>query len=368
MPRKVTDQERGGDRVLMRMPLRFIAARLAAYLGAVILSVCLVQVAGDCVGISKSVLYFASQPGGTQEALFTIENNEGQKLAVRIRLVDWDDTPDGRTLLLPTGTIARSCATWIGYTPQTFELLPGQKQEIHATMSVPASAAGTYWAAFLVDNPTDPATSVQGGIRAKTQFLIKIYQTSLPAVTSGRITKVAVDGLNPLGVTIGFNNTGKTLMQDVHATTTLQDQTGRTLGDFSSDPFSVLPGHAVDITMPSSFYMKIPGVYLVTAVVDYGADYLVAGQVGLQIKPLSLSPIGPSVNTPTDLDGDDLYEDINGDGRLTEGDLSLFTTHLDDTCIMRNVRAFDYSNDGKIGQDDVDLLRGMISRNTRSGA
>jgi len=351
--------------MLTRMSLRFIAARLAACLGAVILLVCLVQVAGECIAISKSVLYFDSQPGGTQEALLTIENNENQKLVVRIRLVDWDDTPDGRTLLLPTDTVARSCATWIRYTPQTFELLPGQKQEVHVTMSVPASAVGTYWAAFLVDNPTDPTTAEPGGIRAKTQFLIKIYQTSLPAATSGKIKRVVVDGLNPLGVTLEFTNTGQTRMQGVSATATLQDRAGRTLGDLSTAPFSVLPGHTIDIAMSSSLYMQISGVYLVTAVVDYGADFLVAGQVALQIRPLSLSPIGPSADTPTDLDGDGLYEDVDGDGKLTEADLSLLASNLDDTCITRNARAFDYSNDGRIGQEDVDLLRGMISRQTR---
>lgn len=348
--------------MLRRMPLRATVARLAACLGAAIIAVCLVQTVGLSVAISKSVLHFDAQPTGTQQASFTIENKEAQKLAVRIRLVDWDDTPDGRTLILPADTVAHSCASWIEYDPQTFDLSPGQKQEIRVTMNVPTSAVGTYWAAFLVDKPAEAGALLESGIRAKTQFLIKIYQTSLPAITSGKITKVAVDGLNPLGVTLKFNNTGKTLIQDVHATATLQDRTGRTLGDFSSNPFSVLPGRAVDITMPSSLYMQIPGVYLVTAVVDYGADYLVAGQVALQLKPLALFPIGASANTPTDIDGDGLYEDIDGDGKLTEGDLSLFTTHLDDACITRNVRAFDYSNDGRIGQDDVDLLRGMISR------
>jgi len=348
--------------MLRRISLGFMAARFAACLGAVIIAVCLWQVVGLSVAISKSVLYFDSQPEGTEEASFMIENNEGQKLTVRIRLVDWEDTPDGRTLILPADTVDRSCASWIGYAPQMFDLLPGQKQEIRVTMNVPASAVGTYWAAFLVDKPAEPTALPEGGIRAKTQFLIKIYQTSLPAATSGKITKVVVDGLNPLGVTLEFTNTGETRMQDVSATATLQDSNGRTLGNLSSDPFSVLPEHTIDVAMSSSLYMQIPGVYLVTAVVDYGADYVVAGQVALQVKPLSLSPIGPTAKTPTDLDGDGLYEDIDGDGRLTEGDLALFKAHLGDTPVTRNAHAFDYNNDGKITQDDVDPLREMISR------
>ena len=335
---------------------------LIVLFGIAILSVSLLQVIGEAVVISKSVLRFDAQPGTSEETLLTVANNEESGISVRVRLIDWDDTPDGRTLLFAPGSIERSCSSWIEYAPQAFDLRPGQKQEVHVTINVPSSAVGTYWAALLVDKPAQPDAPPEGGIRAKTQFLIKIYQTSLPAGTTGKIGRVVVRGLDPLWVTLQFANTGETLMEDVSATATLQDRTGQTLGELSSDPFSVLPGRTVDVALVSSIHMQVPGVYLVTGVADYGADYLVAGQVALQIKPLSLSPIGGSLNIPTDLDGDGLYEDIDGDGKLTEADLTLYTSNLDDRCITRNKRAFDYDNDGEITQDDVALLQTMLSR------
>lgn len=347
---------------MMLREMRSSGIHLIVLFVIVILSVSLLQVIGEAVGISKSLLRFDAQPGAYEETLLTVENNEGSDIRVRVRLIDWDDTPDGRTLLFSPDTIERSCSSWIEYAPQAFNLRPGQKQEVHVTIRVPSSAVGTYWAALLVDKPAQPDAPPEGGIRAKTQFLIKIYQTSLPASTTGKIASVVVRGLDPLWVTLQFANTGETLMEDVSATATLQDRTGQTLGELSSDPFSVLPGHTVDVALASSLYMQVPGVYLVTAVADYGADYLVAGQVALRIKQLSLSPIGGSLNTPTDLDGDGLYEDIDGDGRLTEADLSLYTSNLDDRCITRNKRAFDYDNDGEITQDDVGLLQAMLSR------
>jgi PKD repeat protein len=347
-----------------RTKLGSVATRLSLFLGVAIIAICFAQVVGLSLSISKTVLQFDNLPGTTGDASFIIRNNDAHKVTVRIRLVDWEDTPDGRTLLSPANSLSRSCASWVRYTPQSFDLLPGQEEEIHVTMATATSASGTYWTAFLVDTPED-STLAANGIRATTQFLIKLYQTSLPAATSGKIVDVTVAGLSPLGTTLRFVNTGETLMQDVRATATLQDRAGHKLEQKSSDPFSVLPDHAIDITLTTSIDMQIPGIYLVTAIVDFGADFVVAGQVSFQVKPLSLTPIGSSTDPPQDLDGNGLYEDVNGDGRLTDDDLSLFETHLNDACIVKNVRAFDYNNDGKIAQDDVDKLRSMLARQSQ---
>lgn len=347
-----------------RTKLGSVAARLSLFFGVAVVAICIAQVIGLSLSISKTVLQFDNLPGTAGEASFIVRNNDAQQVAVRIRLVDWEDTPDGRTLLSPANSLSRSCASWVQYAPRSFDLLPGQEQEVHVTITATTYASGTYWAAFLVDTPEN-STVAANGIRATAQFLIKLYQTSLPAATSGKIVDVKVAGLSPLGIALTFVNTGETLMQHVRATATLQDRAGHKLGQISSDPFSVLPDHSIDITLTTSIDMQIPGIYLVTGIVDFGADFVVAGQVSFQVKPLSLTPIGSSTNPPQDLDDDGLYEDINGDGRLTADDLSLFETHLDDSCIAKNVRAFDYNNDGKIAQDDVDELRNMLARQSQ---
>lgn len=358
------DEERSLRRGILNMLQRVIVdLRPVACLISVIVLFCIMEITGWSVAISKSVLYFDSSPGEIEQQQFTISNhNTAEGKSIRIRLIDWDDTPDGRTLLSPPDELDRSCASWIEYAPETVDLAPGKEQKISVKMSVPSHAIGTYWAAFLVDSPTQTTLQPEQGIRARTQFLIKIYQTSFPAKKTGRIDEVQVAGLNPLGVILDFSNTGQILMEEVRATATLQDQSGRILGDFSVDPFSILPGRTMRLDVSSCLYMQVPGTYLITAIVDFGEDYVVAGQVALRIRRLSLLPIGRSKGPPTDIDGDGLYEDVNGDGRLTQQDVSLLSEHLSDQSVVRNARAFDYDNDGVVTQDDVARLRVLLTR------
>ncbi|WP_336343237.1 dockerin type I domain-containing protein [Halalkalicoccus ordinarius] len=66
-----------------------------------------------------------------------------------------------------------------------------------------------------------------------------------------------------------------------------------------------------------------------------------------------LEPIGDADAPPQDLTGDGLYEDINGDGELTEADTQLFYDYLDDPTIQENPEKFDFNGDG---EDEIDLL------------
>lgn len=66
-----------------------------------------------------------------------------------------------------------------------------------------------------------------------------------------------------------------------------------------------------------------------------------------------LEPIGDADAPPQDLTGDGLYEDINGDGELTEADTQLFYDYLDDPTIQENPERFDFNGDG---EDEIDLL------------
>ena len=104
-----------------------------------------------------------------------------------------------------------------------------------------------------------------------------------------------------------------------------------------------------------------PGCYLALVQLDFGnPDYLTAGQLAFEIKALQLIPIGESVNLPRDLDGDGLYEDINGDGKLADDDLALLGFHVDSEAVQENARAFDFDNDGAVDFNDVVALKGMV--------
>jgi len=77
---------------------------------------------------------------------------------------------------------------------------------------------------------------------------------------------------------------------------------------------------------------------------------------------ISLPPIGDSSNPPHDLDGDGLYEDINGDGALTFADPVVLAFNLDSEVIQQNPALFDFDDDGDVDFDDAAALAELVER------
>ncbi|WP_152040741.1 alkaline phosphatase PhoX [Salinigranum salinum] len=65
------------------------------------------------------------------------------------------------------------------------------------------------------------------------------------------------------------------------------------------------------------------------------------------------SSIGSSAASPTDPDGDGLYEDINGNGRVDYDDVALLFNNLESQSVTSNARAFDFNENDKLDYDDI---------------
>lgn len=75
---------------------------------------------------------------------------------------------------------------------------------------------------------------------------------------------------------------------------------------------------------------------------------------------VGLSPIGGHEKPPQDLDGDGLYEDIDGDGRFTARDVAVFTYNIDSEIIQTNRKLLDFDKDGRVDFDDALRLASLI--------
>ncbi|WP_299269214.1 choice-of-anchor I family protein [Halorientalis sp.] len=62
---------------------------------------------------------------------------------------------------------------------------------------------------------------------------------------------------------------------------------------------------------------------------------------------------GPGGDAPTDPDGDGLYEDVNGNGRMDYADIELLFENLDSDAVQLNKEAYDFNDNGQIDYDDV---------------
>ena len=63
--------------------------------------------------------------------------------------------------------------------------------------------------------------------------------------------------------------------------------------------------------------------------------------------------VGSNGSSPTDVDGDGLYEDVNGNGRVDYADVELLFNELDNDTVTSNTRAFDFNQNDRLDYDDI---------------
>jgi 5-hydroxyisourate hydrolase-like protein (transthyretin family) len=73
----------------------------------------------------------------------------------------------------------------------------------------------------------------------------------------------------------------------------------------------------------------------------------------LEVVRAGPPPVEENLPPPRDLDGDGLYEDLNGNGRLDYDDVVKFFRHFDDPVITQYSRYYDFNRNGRLDYDDI---------------
>lgn len=75
--------------------------------------------------------------------------------------------------------------------------------------------------------------------------------------------------------------------------------------------------------------------------------------------------IGNSEAPPNDLNGDGLYEDVNGDGKLTVQDAYTLTFNLNSEPVRKSSSVFDFDKDGSVNFADARVLFQKVKKTTQ---
>jgi len=250
-------------------------------------SLAVIQVSGLVIEVQISA-------GESYTGSFHVINRGEQAEDVKVYLADWNRDSEGGKRFFKAGMVSQSLAKWIDYFPSEFRLEANKTEEVKFTISVPAGATGTHWSMFFVEG--EPILIGSGEIEEKRTAVvtavigygIQIYQIDPnTAVRRGRIIGLDVIPPNPddnrLGIKVTFENTGNTHLRP-RGRVEVRDRIGETVDQIDIEGFPILPGDKRILNLTYEGAKLSPDKYLALVIIDFWADYLVAGQRVFEMK------------------------------------------------------------------------------------
>ncbi|HAF71041.1 MAG: hypothetical protein XD60_1249 [Acetothermia bacterium 64_32] len=246
------------------------------------------------ISVAPLVAWVELGPGGDYSGSFTVSNLGQEVTTLNIALCDFTLTETGGFITLDPGTLGeRSLSPYLRYSPERLTLEPGEAREVSYSFTLPPEATGPHWVALVVTPEATQEVEVEaeGGeglgltvqIEASYAFTL-IQRPPNPPTPAGQVVKMEVkgataeDGSRQVMVAVAFQN----LVEDVLRCKVyfeIRDAQGTTIASYEMpEERVVLPGALRVFTHTFEGLEMPPGEYLILGVVDFGGDYLAAGQ------------------------------------------------------------------------------------------
>jgi len=232
--------------------------------------------------------------GGAYSGSFTVTNVSDTTANVNVFLFDFLLGETGEIITLEPETLGeRSLSSYITYSPEQMTLQPGESRSVTYSLTLLSETNGPCWATLVVtpDEPEEvpvelPETEgITFIVRLHTQYLFTIIQRPLnPPTPAGQMVEVDVkgaaadDGTRQVTIAATFQN----LVDDVRRCKVyfeIRDPEGEMLARYEEPRDLVVFPTAVRVFNHTFEGLEMPpGKYLILGVVDFGGDYLAAGQ------------------------------------------------------------------------------------------
>lgn len=235
-------------------------------------------------------LNVASGESGTHT--FWVRNRGEETIALKVYTGDFWIEPNGKELFLKPGEVERSCAGWLELAPEELELAPGESRAIRFKINVPVEKIGSYWAMIFVEQTTKP--TIRTAKRGERQFSIIAFQrigvrifeeTPQAEMGEGKISQVSVArGTEDefLKISLRFENEGDIRLK-CKGRVEIKDEKGETVKNIELSEFNCYPKAERELGVSLKERLA-PGQYSALAIIDYGAEHLVAGETVFEIK------------------------------------------------------------------------------------
>ncbi|WP_167617624.1 hypothetical protein [Maribellus sediminis] len=227
------------------------------------------------------------QPGGQYRDRIEIQNSGSETKSVKVYLRDYWFSYTGESRHDEPGTLQRSNASWINYSPQLLTLEPGEKAAIDFEVSVPQSDSlrGTYWSVIMVEGILPPDTTAStGGVKINTaiRYAIQII-TNIGDSGSKDLQflglELVKDGERNL-LNVAVENTGECILKP-EMSLEIFSADGTSLGVFKADRRKTFPGTSITTSIPLEGIE--PGSYAAVLVADCDEDHIYGTNISLEL-------------------------------------------------------------------------------------
>lgn len=242
--------------------------------------------------VGEAVQEHAARPGQTVTGTLRLRNAGSQTEEAKLYLTDYAFHASGRTDYGAPGSLARSSARWVAFSPAQVRIAPGEEATVGYTVTVPegAALAGSYWSMLMVEGiERGSAESTAGGaarvrvgvrptIRYGVQIATRIEGTGAPAVRFAATRAVAQGEAKVLELDV--ENAGDVAYRP-EIRVELFDEAGRPAGVFTSRRGLLYPG----TSLRQRFELgRLPaGTYQALVVADAGGAEVFGAQYRLKL-------------------------------------------------------------------------------------
>ncbi|PLW98279.1 MAG: hypothetical protein C0593_06095 [Marinilabiliales bacterium] len=228
--------------------------------------------------VAPTRMDFNLEPGQNGQMMLNIKNHMDKKKSYSLVLSDWEVNEDGTVTYLPSGTSEKSCSDWITLNPPFFELQPNESRKIAVIMRVPddPAAQSSRWSMLFVQeakeqNETMSADkSTKAGVTINPSVGVYVFQTPASYNNVAATISNFRDVEKGSTVAVDVKNIGDVLIKGKVYLIISDLQTAE---ETQLDPreFTILPGvsKTLELSLPENM---APGLYTLTAVLDYSPD------------------------------------------------------------------------------------------------
>ncbi len=229
------------------------------------------QDTGQGLTVSPPSQEVTIDPGKTTIVKAKIRNNSNNTLPMQVHIEDFTAKGDAGQIALNSNS-PYSVASWTKVSPSSFSLPAGSEQEVTATITAPANAAGGHFGSFVFAVQADKSTGNTASVTQEiaSLFLVRVSGPIDEKLDLTSLSAPSYSEFGPVTFDMKFKNSGNVYTK-TYGLINVTDMFGNKVADIVVRGVNIFPDsdRIVQASLDKKFLI---GNYHATALLYYGTQ------------------------------------------------------------------------------------------------